>query len=247
VNTEPSLVELAKVFAEIGRELGESTESDAVFDTLTRLAVDRVPGAEQASVTRGRNGHFETLAPTNEVVVAVDKLQYELGSGPCVDALLTDTVFLTGNLAADGRWPKFGARAQQVTGINSMLSIRLFVESDGSILAGLNMYSFEPDAFDETSLHMGLILATHGTLAVQAATARHKAENLNRALATSRDIGIAIGILMATHKVTRDQGFNLLRIASQNSHAKLADIAADVVESGAVPPPTSRKSRPSGR
>lgn len=61
------------------------------------------------------------------------------------------------------------------------------------------------------------------------------ATHLMRALERSRDIGTAIGILMAIHKVSRDEAFDLLRSASQNGNRKLRDLALDVVEHGCLP------------
>jgi hypothetical protein len=40
---------------------------------------------------------------------------------------------------------------------------------------------------------------------------------------------------MASPKVTRDQAFDLLRMASQHSNRKLADVAERVAETGALP------------
>jgi AmiR/NasT family two-component response regulator len=54
-------------------------------------------------------------------------------------------------------------------------------------------------------------------------------------LKTSREIGIAMGILMNASKLTRDQAFDLLRIASQHTHRKLSEIAADIAETGQLP------------
>ena len=96
-----------------------------------------------------------------------------------------------------------------------------------------------PDAFDDADQTVATLLATHGSLAVDAARHRSKIDNLERALQTSRQIGIAMGILMAMHKVTEEQAFGLLRVASQSSHRKLAELAIDVAETGALPlPPT---------
>lgn len=58
--------------------------------------------------------------------------------------------------------------------------------------------------------------------------------NLKRALEHSRDIGAAIGIRMATRKVTREGAFDLLRQASQCSSMKLHVLAWDVVEQGCI-------------
>jgi hypothetical protein len=61
-----------------------------------------------------------------------------------------------------------------------------------------------------------------------------RAANLEEALATNREIGQAIGILMATDHVTAEQAFEQLRTASQHTHRKLREIAADVAETGAL-------------
>ncbi len=53
---------------------------------------------------------------------------------------------------------------------------------------------------------------------------------------------MAMGVVMATYKVTRDQAFDLLRVASQNSNRKLADIATEVIDTGALSLPHERRS-----
>lgn len=59
--------------------------------------------------------------------------------------------------------------------------------------------------------------------------------NLKRALATSRQIGTAVGVIMASHKVTDSQAFDLLRKKSQTTNRKLRDVAEDVVLTGTLP------------
>jgi ANTAR domain-containing protein len=61
-----------------------------------------------------------------------------------------------------------------------------------------------------------------------------RADNLEKALQTSREIGQAIGILMWSRKVTAEQGFDLLRTASQHTHHKLRDVATEVCLTGTV-------------
>lgn len=228
--------ELAELFDGVAREMSAAGDDKTALGTLVDLAVRRVDGAEYAGVTIGRDGApFSTVAASADLVHRCDAIQYELGSGPCVDAVIAQTVYKAADLRTDPRWPEFGRRCVQETGIRSMLSLRLFVESDREIIAGLNMYSRQPAAFDENSEAFAHLLATHGALAVTKAAAQNKARNLERALQTSREIGTAMGILMATYKVTRDQAFDLLRMASQHSHRKLADIAVDVADTGALP------------
>lgn len=241
---EPSLLDLASRFGDIGRRLSGHGDCESALATLTELAVREVPGAEFAGITLGSQGGFRTMAPTDEIVRRTDDIQYELNSGPCVDSALEDTTYRADDLLLDERWPEFGKRTVEATGIRSMLSFRLYLEHDEALVGALNLYALEPGAFDEESVTVGLLLATHGALAVTGATARQKAANLMTALSTSRDIGVAMGVIMSQFKVDREQAFDLLRIASQHTHRKLADLAVEVAERGALPPMPQQRARP---
>jgi AmiR/NasT family two-component response regulator len=72
-------------------------------------------------------------------------------------------------------------------------------------------------------------------LVAQGEADRQEIANLKRALETSRQIGAAIGVIMASHKVTDVQAFDLLAKESQTTNRKLRDIAADVVLTGTLP------------
>lgn len=66
----------------------------------------------------------------------------------------------------------------------------------------------------------------------------HAAADLARAeqaLGSCRDIGVAMGVLMATHGIDRDAAYDLLRRSSQHSQVKLRDLAADYLRTGQLP------------
>ena len=152
--------------------------------------------------------------------------------------MVDDTVFRTGDIADDTRWPPFGARAHAEAGVVSMLSLRLFLEGDDRI-AALNLYSKRNNAFDDDDEIIATVVATHCAFALQATVARERVANLERALDSNRQIGMAMGILMATHRITGEDAFALLRIASQNSNRKLAVVADEVIQTGALELPSS--------
>lgn len=64
--------------------------------------------------------------------------------------------------------------------------------------------------------------------------AESRALQLEAALGHSRDIGAAIGILMALSRLTREQAFEQLRRASMSRNVKLHVLAAQVVETGSL-------------
>ena len=235
-STDYSLAELSTAFAELGQRVRSTADSLAALQSLAELGAERVPGADHAGVILGTSrDSLKTVGATDPLVHQLDAIQYELNTGPCVDAAAQETTFNVPDLRTDPRWPRFGRRASEEGGILSMLSMRLYIESDKEVIAGLNLYSTKPDAFDRTSETVGLLIATHGALAASFAASRSKAENLMIALNSSREIGIAMGVLMAQQKLTRDQAFDVLRIVSQHTHRKVADLAGEVADTGALP------------
>jgi len=224
------LADIADAFSEIGLRVFGAT-SAATFQAIVDVTLERVLGAHAASITQLTDGAFATVAATSEFAAAADRIQYELGSGPCIDAILEETIYRPRDVRTDRRWPEFGRQVAGL-GVGSMLSYRMTADSD--TLASLNVYSGDIDAFDDTAAAIGLLLATHGGVAASAVGHRTHAQQLEQALITNRQIGEAMGILMATHHVTDSQAFDLLRIASQNTNRKLRDIAADVVTTGTL-------------
>jgi hypothetical protein len=249
LSSNQSLAGLANLYASVGGRLTSHTRTADALVALTDTAVQMVPGAEHSAITRAKPGQFETIAATSDMALRTDLIQYEVSSGPCVDAVLQATVFRTGDLRTDPRWPLFGWRAFEATGVLSMLSLGLFLE-DGDGVMGLNMYSTQADAFDEEAETVGTLLATHGGLAVAAAAAFERVGHLEVALASNREIGVAMGVLMNQHKITREQAFDVLRIASQHSHRKLSEIASTVADTGVLELPGhlgARQARPPRR
>ncbi|MFC7596416.1 ANTAR domain-containing protein [Terrabacter sp. GCM10028922] len=221
---------VADAFTEIGDRVNEATVG-STYQAIVDVALHRVPGAAASSITRVNHATFQTVAASSEIALQADQIQYELGTGPCIDAIVDRTTYRPRDLTTDRRWPEYGRRVAAL-GVRSMLSYRMDIGP--GLLGGLNVYSDRVDAFDDAAAAIGLLLATHGAIAASAVAHRTHAEQLEHALASNRKIGMAIGILMATHKVTDKQAFDLLRIASQNTNRKLRHVAADVIEVGTL-------------
>ena len=206
------------------------------LDAVAHVATRRVPGARWASVSLGREGRFWTAAATGDVAVRADRVQYEVGSGPCVDAMVDQVVYHPVDLRHDSRWPEFGKRVADEVGIGSMVSYRLVLmdeEQDG-VIGGLNLYSDELNAFDDEAVYIGHLIATHGAVAAAADGERERAEHLLAALQTSREIGTGMGVLMARYQISRGEAFDLLKLASQTTNRKLRDVATEVGDTGTL-------------
>jgi hypothetical protein len=236
----PEYLRLARQVAQLGHELVAAGSGVDVLRAVALTAVVAVEGADHASITRVSGGHLATLAATGEVPLRADLLQSELGEGPCLDEVGDCGELRADDLRADGRWPGFARRAVAEHGILSVLSFRMFSEEAGPP-TGLNLYATAPGAFDDAAVMTGLVLATHGALGVTSLARKLRGDHLERALESNRSIGVAIGILMARHLVSQAEAFDLLRVASQHTHRKLADIALDVIDTGILEYPGPRK------
>lgn len=214
-----------------------------LLEQLVGRAQEVVPGAEAVSVSLVRRGAARTLVASDPFAERVDAIQYDLRSGPCIDAAVDDHVYVTGDVVADGRWPQFALKAHGATGLRSVLALRLRLLDESRATAALNVYARTPQAFSDDAVRQGVLFATQCALLVTAHLAHDTATNLNRALESNREIGIATGVVMTMLKVDREQAFTVLRMASQDSNRKLLDIATEVADTGEVPLRRLRASR----
>ena len=132
----------------------------------------------------------------------------------------------------DPRWPNLVATIRDKTSLRSAIGYPLTVarESFGALV----IYSDVPGEFAGETSPLGATFAIHLSLALQSARAAERVIHLQAALLTNRQIGIAIGILMAHHQVTEERAFGLLRTSSQRENVKLAAIAERVVHTGSL-------------
>jgi hypothetical protein len=184
------------------------------------------------------------VASTGDVSRQVDAIQYETREGPCLEAIDGHDVARVADLTTDTQWPSFAPRCVAETGVHCMFSLRLFLSGENR--AALNFYARRPGAFDELDVGIGAMFAPFAALSVRTALQEQEIEQLHTALQTSRQIGVAIGVLMTRRLVTYEQAFGQLIAASQQLNRKLRDVAIDVALTGELPelPPTGRRSRP---
>ena len=228
------LESLAESLAELSRDLRDEPY-EAALERLVHRGASELVGARWASVSLLHGGILRTIARTEPRAEAIDRVQYDLGTGPCVDAVLEDSVYVSGDVTKDPVWLSLGKRLHAEFGVRSMLAFRLNLLDRSDALAGLNLSSDRADAFSPDDVHRGMVLATHCALLVTAGLAQRRAGELLEALERNREIGVAVGVLMGRHGLTREGALDLLRIASQRTNRELAEIAVEVADTGLPP------------
>jgi GAF domain-containing protein len=221
----------------IAREVQSRDDLALASDRIVAAAVDLFDGQVMAGISIAqRNRLVVTTSATAEVARRGDDLQAELGEGPCQDAIWSHVQVVTGDLANDERWQRWGPTMAAGFGIKSMLCTRLF--TDEQQIGALNLYSAQPQAFDEEAQEVATLLAVHAATTIAAA---HQVDGLKVANDRRTTIGKALGMIMNEYGLGDDQAFTVLQRLSSNSNRKLFDLAEEIVGSGGLSPGDPRQ------
>lgn len=236
--------DVAVVLTQLSALLVDGEPLDQRLRRVVDLAVGTIPGCHAAGVTLVTAERAHTAAHTDQLTLAVDSAQYEVGDGPCLDAIRRRQVNRVDVGEAEGRWPAF-TQAARAAGIRSFLAAPLLVHREP--LGALNLYSRDPAGFDALDESFVSLFSNQAAASV-ANSLRYTdiatlARQLEEALESRAVIEQAKGVLMACHGVDADEAFDLLRRQSQHRNVKLREVAHDVVASAQSFPAAAAKPR----
>jgi GAF domain-containing protein len=220
----PALSELAGLLL--------STESfTELVQGVAELAVRTVDPAITCGVTLSQQGRVFTVAAADELANQLDEQQYELDTGPCLQALDSGEVVDAPDLRVESRWNGYPTIAMGY-GILGVYSVPLIVADKP--VGVLNLYARTPNAFGALDRQLAALLAGQAAIAVTAALRHYDevtlSDHLRIALSSRSVIDQAIGIIMAHQRGTPEQAFAALRSISQRRNIKLRVVAAQLVE-----------------
>ncbi|MFD1212105.1 GAF and ANTAR domain-containing protein [Arthrobacter sp. GCM10027362] len=195
------------------------------------------------AVTLLRDRKAGTVASSSEHAEALDEIQYQFGDGPCLTAAREHTLVYIPDIRANGQWPEYNEAADR-SGIRSVLAVPL--ELQGEARAGLNIYSDQPNKYDDADIERiqreVLIASKALQLAVRLARHRDTEADLEAAMRSRTIIDLAVGIIMDQNRCSQEEAFNILTAASNHRNIKLRDLAAELVASvGQAPASTHFK------
>jgi GAF domain-containing protein len=220
-----------EAFTRLGQIRLSDTDLNGVLDTVATLAKRTVPGADEVSITLVRKGKAATAAFTGELALRLDESQYELGSGPCLDAAAAGTTLSVPKIAIEERWPQWTAQATR-SGVHSSLSIGLPVHE--TVTGGLNIYATEPEAFDDDAIVLAQTFAGYAAVGLANAhlydSTATLAHQMQLAMESRAVIEQAKGIIMGDRHCSPEEAFQILSKLSQDTNRKLRDIAQALVD-----------------
>ncbi len=224
----------ARWFAALARDLAEQADRDATASRVLEL----ITGATGCSVAAIAHLSPQGVlicdhASDQEQAATISAISAGTEEGVAWHALRHRGTVRMDDVNSEARWPRYTARLRAETPIRSALGYCLIL--DNLVLGAMLLYSSEPAFFTEAICRFADVYADHAVIALARVTDHERAENLETALQSNREIGMAVGILMARYGLTDQGAFDLLRVTSQHEHRKLREIAAETVFSGELP------------
>jgi GAF domain-containing protein len=201
---------------------------DHTAERVVQIAI-RTVECDVGGLTVFKGRRFTSMAASDPIVERADRLQYELGEGPCVEAAWEQETFVSNDLALDSRWPSWGPKAAAL-GLGSLLAARM--SAGDKVLGALNLYARRPREFTSDEAAFAHIFATHATATLLAAREIH---GLRLALDARTLIGQAQGILMERYGLDETKAFAVLRRYSQDANVKLREVAEVVISTRRLP------------
>lgn len=220
---------ITDVFRQMSALIYAGADSGSIHQALVDASVRLVEGCDRASLLVRTRDRFVTAASTDDIARRIDQIELEIGEGPCVDAIVDEAYQHDPDLT-DARtpWPRFTERIVAETPVRSAIGYRLFL--DGDKVGALNLFSDTPGGLTSKSADVGAVIASFASVALMAIRAREQAATLRQGLQSNREIGKAVGLLMAAHHISGQEAFELLRNTSQELNMKLAHVASQVIE-----------------
>jgi AmiR/NasT family two-component response regulator len=200
---------------------------EAMYRAVCEAAVKLVDGCQHASLMLRQNGRTITVGATDDTARHIDELEREIGEGPCVDAIEEEVAVLDPDLVEDSEWPRLRDQVVVRTPVRGMAGFRLLVNDRKA--GALNIFSDRPHALTDKSVDQAAVLAAFTSVVLVAADRDEQARTLREGLSSNREIGKAVGLMMAFHKVNDEEAFEILRRSSQDMNLKISAIAREIV------------------
>lgn len=211
-----------------------SSSVDLRLELIARLAVERIAAAAYASITALRGAEYTTVAVSDDLIRAVDAIQYADKAGPCLEALDDGAPVGVPDIDQMVEWPGFHLAAPRL-GLHASVSVPLFA-GRGDPIAVLNLYGYDRDAMAPV---IAGVCAVHGhsgeqpqgeeDLAGLDPGGRELVFGYAESLRVRATIQLAIELIRTRNRCGTDDAYLSLCIQAGAAGADLADTAAALI------------------
>ncbi|MET0734255.1 MAG: GAF and ANTAR domain-containing protein [Microbacterium sp.] len=198
-------------------------------DRFSASFVEFLPVTGAAVSTLGRVLGNETVSATDERAARLDELQFDLGEGPCWDALRTARPVHEPSMQTDGRrrWPAF-ASAAHLEDVRSLFAFPLIV---GPLrLGAVDLYSDEPTTLAADHEQKATALAdVVGRLILRRALDEHELSAEDQHPLSRRVVHQASGVVLAQLDLSPDDALLIIQGQAFATARPVSEVAEDIV------------------
>jgi GAF domain-containing protein len=219
----------------------------AKLEAVAELVEDTVPTCDGASIALVVEEAAFTGATSSQVAIEADLAQYRNDEGPCLASVAESATVRIDLLLQDERFEHFAAAAIEL-GVESVLSIPL--RSGDVVVGSINMYSAQPNAFDDDVPDQISRLSDYASRLIVASplyeSAVHVLRRLMDVVDDAAQVEIAVGILIIREDMTAGAAWEHLDALAGHRGSSVVEAARRIVEehertglghrSGPVPP-----------
>ena len=205
-----------------------------VTDLMYRLAATCVEilGGDEAGIllVDGRE-RLRVMGSSSEQLRLLELFEVQSEQGPCLDAYQDGVAVHDPDLAVEGPWPLFRARATS-NGYRSVDALPMRLRD--SVIGALNVLCYHEGGLDERDRAAAQALADVATIALlqeRAATeSQTVAEHLRRALDGQVVVEQAKGMLAERTGLSVGEAFELMRGFARSHNRRVVEVATAVTE-----------------
>jgi GAF domain-containing protein len=215
------------------RAVATETRHDGLAGALQDVvaATAAVFGVDGAALSLlDEQGELRWVAASDAAVELVERAQLDLGEGPCLEAVASDRVVATADLAGDGRWPRTSTIARQHR-LRAVLAAPIVL--DEVPMGSLSLYASEVRRWSQADLQAAeAYAAVVADLLVAELDREERSQvvgQLEHALLSRVLVEQAKGVLMARLGVGSRPAFERLRRQAREQRRRLDEVARDVV------------------
>jgi GAF domain-containing protein len=222
--------EFLGALAQFAHRLLTPYDIDETLDDLAR-SVTRELDLTGTAVNLSRDGRLEYATALPPELQALEQVQMDTQSGPCVDAFRSGSAVVVEDLGQeDARWPAYRTEAAR-RGVAAVAGIPMLFPDRP--VGAVGLYSRAPRAWTEGDVTAATVLADMATAylvnASKIAQKEQVTEQLQRALDSRLVIEQAKGVVANSHGIGVQQAFDLIQRYARGHHTSVRAVAEAVV------------------
>jgi hypothetical protein len=220
--------------AEATRSAAAAPSAEASLRAMIELALRSGPWDGASISARGPGDTMHVAVASDERAADADGLQFEMGEGPCLDAVRAEPaganaeqMVVALNLSTERRWSRWAPAVARTS--RAVVAIRLFTDRT---VGSISLYARDARTFDGRALDDAQVVAALASVVLARVCTER---NLRRAVDSRGLIGQAQGMLMQRYGLTAETAFAVLRRYSQQRNTKLVVLAERLTTTGELP------------